>query len=186
MRRHKWDLSLENLLENTTPVPECGCFLWDGWLDTNGYGKVTGKALAVHRLVMEATLGRKLSGEEVVCHTCDVRSCINPRHMYVGSHTQNMADRNARGRVARGERIHTATLTDDAVREIRSFPEVTAREWAEKFGVTKSSIMRARSGRGWKHVPSNPIRGTGVKSGPGRNRTADQTIMRKLSGTGDK
>lgn len=153
MKGKRRDWSLGGLLASATPIPESGCMLWNDGVTQYGYAYAGDKVL-VHRRILELTLGRKLGRLEFACHTCDVRSCINPRHLYVGSSKDNARDRAARNYNMRGERMHGAKLTTEAVLEIRAAP----RGWgldlplARKFGVSQSAINHARSGRRWRHV----------------------------------
>lgn len=90
------------------------------------------------------------------CHRCDVRACINPQHLFLGTRAENLADMRRKGRAndARGERHSKAKLTEQDVRQIRaalSGGESTTL-LAEKYGVTKMSIQDIKQNRHWKHV----------------------------------
>lgn len=78
------------------------CWLWRGRRAGNGYGEIKGrrggKAVPAHRHALALTLGRALLSSELACHSCDVPLCCNPRHLYVGSHADNMADMARKGR----------------------------------------------------------------------------------------
>jgi len=84
-----------HLLANRT-VTEDGCWLWNRSLHDRGYGQVGwGPRLHfVHRLAADLW---EVPGEgPMVLHTCDVRRCFNPDHLYRGTGKQNAADREAR------------------------------------------------------------------------------------------
>lgn len=75
-----------------------GCHIWGGVRTPQGYGRVhltKGKVLA-HRLVYELFIG-PIENKQVL-HKCDVTSCVNPTHLYLGDNTQNIADKINRGR----------------------------------------------------------------------------------------
>jgi len=85
---------LERLESRAIPEPNSGCLLWMGSISTAGYGAMSyhGFQEAAHRLAWQAANGAIPRGL-LVCHKCDVRTCINPGHLFLGSHLDNMADR---------------------------------------------------------------------------------------------
>lgn len=93
-----------------------------------------------------------------VCHRCDNRSCINPAHLFLGTHADNAADRHRKGRTAWGERQHSAVLTSDAVQEIRRryLPGINqcfrgnCRQLAQEYGASPATIFKAATGRTWR------------------------------------
>jgi hypothetical protein len=98
-----------------------------------------------------------------VCHTCDVRHCVNPAHLFVGTKSDNMRDMLRKGRDgfrtkperwARGARQGKAKLTDDAIREIRRSARPDFPRLMEKFGVCRSTIEAVfyRADAYWAHV----------------------------------
>lgn len=81
-------------------VNEHGCWLWLGATDRYGYGRKGG--ILVHGVVWRMT-GRSCPQGEELCHTCQSKNCINPDHIYSGTHQQNMSDA-ARDNVMKGPR----------------------------------------------------------------------------------
>lgn len=79
--------------------PLTDCLEWTGSLDKNGYGKlkVQGKQYYTHRIAYQ--LGYGLDPKELfVCHKCDNPKCVNPQHLFLGTHQDNMDDMLRKGR----------------------------------------------------------------------------------------
>lgn len=138
------------------PDPTSGCWLWSGRrTGSNGYGgvNVDGKPKRVHRLVWEAVNGTIPDGL-CVLHKCDVPPCCNPAHLFLGTHQENMADRDAKGRHAHGERSGAAKLTEGKIREIRALAAGgrSGRSIAREFGVDHRVIGRVIRREAWRHV----------------------------------
>lgn len=81
------------------------CHLWKAVCNPKGYGqfRFAGQMRLANRFSLEVVLGRELRWDDLVkeeaCHTCDVPNCVNPSHLFVGSHADNMADAVAKGRL---------------------------------------------------------------------------------------
>ena len=91
------------------------CWLWTGARDARGYGRFqieTRRCAYAHRLVYEWTHGAVPAGL-LVCHRCDVRHCVNPLHLFVGTHADNSQDMVRKGRSMKGYRW--ARVWDGAV-----------------------------------------------------------------------
>jgi HNH endonuclease/Helix-turn-helix domain of resolvase len=86
-------------------VQPTGCIISTLAKNSRGYAtkrrRINGewKTLTVHRLVLENSLGRSIKPEYFACHTCDVRNCINPNHLWEGSRLENSQDRFKKGRI---------------------------------------------------------------------------------------
>lgn len=126
------------------------CWEWTGGR-SHGYGIITRKGMTVHahRASYESRHG-KIAGGLFVCHSCDNRACINPSHLFLGTHDQNMADMKAKGRQPKmhGQRNGSAKLSPAQVREILS-AQGFHREIAKAFGVSASTVSLIKSGKRW-------------------------------------
>lgn len=142
-------------------IPFCGCWIWTGSYDKDGYGKITigKKAYRAHRLSYCEYHGiehESISGY-LVLHSCDNPSCVNPNHLKLGTQQENMDEMSARGRSLRGERSRCHILTEDQVKEIRATCVVRSRQFGyaalgKKYGVHLATIHAIVSGRNWRHV----------------------------------
>jgi len=134
--------------------PMSGCWLWTAALTPSGYGSFDyprgGRA---HRAAWEIYRGPIPDGV-CVCHTCDNRACVNPGHLWLGTHQENNADKMKKGRDAHGVRQGLAKLNPDLVRRIRDIAATGVRHQsiASMFGVSKASIQSAVARTTWRHV----------------------------------
>lgn len=126
----------DNFWDNTMPIPECGCLLWTRKINPNGYGalRFKGKQVLAHRIAWELINGDVPNGNQIL-HRCDVKSCINPYHLFLGSQQDNMNDMKKKGRSTRGKRFFEPKLTDSDVSFIR-FSKATCFELAKIFGIS--------------------------------------------------
>lgn len=150
----------ERFHEKYIPEPNSGCWLWAAMIDRHGYGRVwaLGRLDGSHRVSYRLHHGPIPDGLHV-CHKCDVRACVNPAHLFLGTQAENMADRNEKGRASGGsspgEAHPMAKLTNADVTMIRRI-YAAGREpqaaLARQFGVSESVVSGIVHGRTWKHI----------------------------------
>lgn len=142
---------------------ENGCMIWTGSVLRTGYGQVKwqGKGYLAHRLAaylagILPTLekGKPGPGLTLVCHSCDVRLCCNPEHLWLGSAKENIQDAAAKGRMRGrpGEEHHNAKLKLEDVAEIRWLAKEGAahKDLSAMFGVTRRHIHRIANDCQWQ------------------------------------
>ena len=88
----------------------------------------------------------------VVRHTCDNRLCVNPDHLIIGTHADNVSDRVNRHRSAVGERNGRSKLTESDVMSIRKNTTIPNMTLAKLYGVDSKVIRNIKCGKTWKHV----------------------------------
>lgn len=134
------------------------CWHWRGARTKDGYGNFwTGdRSDRAHRFAYQLAKGPIPEGL-IVCHSCDEPSCVNPNHLWVGTHADNSDDKLAKGRdnPPRGSRNRHAKLTKHQVVEIRRLYAAgrhTQDALAAKFGITQASVWAIVQRRTWSHV----------------------------------
>lgn len=151
--------TLDRLLAKTTHAPWSGCVLFTGSVDTSGYGLIgvggSGNIRKAHRVSYELQVGPIPEGLQVL-HKCDVRCCINPAHLFLGTLQDNMDDRNAKGRHVslRGSKHAAAKVHEWDVRmmcEMRNAGRMV-KQIAADFSLSTSVVSSIVSGKTWKHV----------------------------------
>lgn len=130
------------------------CWLWTGGCSDTGYGSIewNARVALAHRVSYELSIGPIPDGLFVL-HRCDVRACVRPEHLFLGTHLDNMRDCKAKGRHRNGAR-RGWILTVAQIREIRARAErgETNREIAKAFSVHQTTVRRVVHRHSWGHV----------------------------------
>jgi len=134
------------------------CWDWIGCLNRDrGYGviKIQQIVYYTHRIAYFLSY-KKDPKELLVCHTCDNPSCCNPKHLWLGTMTDDIRDMltKDRGNKVKGIKHHNAKLTEAQVQQIRKqyASGMSLRALAEQYGVIHSTIHRIVTKKLWKHV----------------------------------
>ena len=135
----------ERLMDKVSKEETNGCWVWTGSCNQKGYGliSVAGRLTKAHRAAYQCYVGEIPTGL-FVCHTCDNRKCINPSHLFVGTHRDNMRDMVKKGRSKFDEKHSMARLKNYQRQEIIELRREgkSAREIARMYGVHNSTVLR--------------------------------------------
>lgn len=143
----------EYLLSCSVSNEETSCIEWqNGEADGYGFIQVNGSTERAHRVSYKLNYG-DFPDEFLVCHHCDNRICINPRHLFLGTVADNNADMVSKGRNTPpcGERNSHSKLTEGDVLLVRGMVG-THSKIAKRFGVTRCTISNIKARRTWRHV----------------------------------
>lgn len=136
--------------------PETGCWLWTARKKVKGYGQIReGRTFTLaHRASYRLHIGQIPKEKPLILHHCDTRNCVNPAHLWAGTHADNMADRNAKGRQASGSQIAVSKMWEPDVILVRAMAELGIPQLiiGRAFGVTEKTIRRITTGKSWRHL----------------------------------
>lgn len=132
------------------------CWPWTGAIERQGYGKLhrsSRRFYKAHILSWTLHFGEVPKGL-CVCHSCDNRACVNPQHLWLGTHAENMADMKAKGRAAKhsGAQNGRAKLSRAQVNEMIELVNAgkTQTEVAKQYGITQPNLSGILLGKTWK------------------------------------
>lgn len=151
----------EDLIHESIKISETGCWIWQKLLDHKGYGTIQTyywakyfKVRMAHQLsyrVFNGEYDRNL----FVCHTCDIRSCVNPEHLFTGTCGDNLRDMHRKGRNnnLKGSAHPNSKLNEKDVREILDLVKVfTLKEVAAFYNVGFKHISAIKLRKSWVHL----------------------------------
>lgn len=134
-------------------VADDGCWLWCGYRSVQGYGQCREgrRKSPAHRAIYRLMVGPIPPGM-AVCHVCDNPACVNPEHLWLGTNADNVADRNRKGRQAKGERNGRSKLTREQVQVIRMLADAgleNKAQLARNFKVSRRAIQKIVNREMW-------------------------------------
>lgn len=124
---------------------------------SSGYGMIyiNQRYYSAHRFSWELYNGRIPKGKFCL-HRCDIRNCVNPDHLFLGTNKDNMRDKVKKGRanVPYGEKHHGSIINDNIAKKIKLNIKkgISAPEIAKNFNISKGIVFAIKSGKCWKHV----------------------------------
>ena len=131
------------------------CWEWIGTILPSGYGqfRIDGHGVRAHRFMWELVNGT-IPKDLYVLHECDNRSCVNPDHLRLGTHKENMEDMTEKGRGKVGEKNGRSKLTVEDIISIRFLYTAgfNMSYLANRFGVSKVQISSIIRREAWRHI----------------------------------
>ncbi len=151
------------------------CWLWTGPTGTGGYGNFQVRLMKhiyfmtnTHIVAWVLAHDRLPDGLQVM-HSCDNRICVRPKHLSLGTHQENIADKMRKGRHPKGSEFAHARLNEEIVAQARRRYRIDQAQaapgsrtglmkiLADEAGVTLTAMMYAIRGKTWKHVSEPPV-----------------------------
>ncbi len=141
----------ERLIDGIEIVTESGCWIWMRSTIEKGYGRISVKQKSnlAHRASYREFVGEIPDGM-CVLHRCDNPPCINPDHLFLGTHMDNTKDKIKKGRQKCGFHNSANTKEKDVLFIRRS--NENAAVLAERFNLTSDSIGNIRNYKTWKNI----------------------------------
>lgn len=164
--------TLERIERKIVRVPFSGCWIWMGSAGRYGYVQFNGRVVRAHRALFEMA-GNVIPQDMEVRHSCDVSLCVNPDHLAIGTHQQNMDDMVQRGRARAPRGADHWTKTDpDRARAIARRNIVRAHGAGESNNNAKASPALAAAIRAaYAGNPTQTMTTLGQSFGLGREQT---------------
>jgi HNH endonuclease len=132
------------------------CWEWISYKFSNGYGaiKVDGQNVGAHRISYKLNVGDPKDLH--VCHKCDNPSCVNPKHLFLGTNLENTQDRNRKNRQAKPMGIlhPNVKLSEQDIIDIREKINQgrTQRSIAKDYGISQQQVCAINTKKAWKHL----------------------------------
>lgn len=128
------------------------CWNWIANKNRKGYGRiwVDGRNEFAQRVAFTMLYGQ-FNKKMRILHCCDNPSCVNPKHLYIGTDADNGRDKAIRGRAAMGEKNGNSKLKPKDIIAIRRSADSYA-NLARTFGIDRTQVWNIKTKRQWKHL----------------------------------
>lgn len=155
--KRKRNLTIKQRFDSKYIVNENDCWIWQDTLKTTfGYGilRVNGKSIRATHISLHLHKGITVPTGHCVCHICDVKSCVNPDHLFVGTQKDNMSDMAQKKRSLIGERNPNAKLNSTMVSLIREASKegFSIASISRYFKIGAATIGKIARHKNWIHV----------------------------------
>ena len=148
------EITIRTRFEQKIKIADSGCWLWMAGKFHDGYGNFRmNDSTRAHRVAYELYVGKIPAGLQVL-HRCDVRHCVNPDHLFLGTHQDNMTDCKLKGRRPRGEDHPQAKLKEADILHIRELHTTGTKQkdlcimYSKSDGAMSDIVNRKL----WKHI----------------------------------
>lgn len=130
-----------------------GCWEWTAGTTAAGYGcfSLSKMPKLAHRVSYELHHPNQQISGLFICHKCDNPKCVNPAHLFAGTHKDNMRDMVVKGRSSAGEKRHTAKLTEQDVIAIRNDPRPYI-DIENEYGISNPTVSYIKNRKRWRHI----------------------------------
>lgn len=138
--------------------PNTGCWLWVGALDYDGYGicsthYINGKKFSKAHRASFVTHKGDFDSALLVCHSCDNPSCVNPYHLFLGNHLDNVQDcvkKNRRHKGAKHSKLNPSQVLE--IRHRYKNELCTHEDLSKEYAVCRQTITSVLSRKNWGHL----------------------------------
>lgn len=143
----EYNNNLRLRFEQKTNIGQSGCILWIGSrIGPYGQIKVRNRNTLAHRVAAHLA-GFKFTDDQDILHKCDVCLCVNPQHLFVGNHAENMRDKAKKGRAPAKLNAQKVARIKGLIKEGRSCNSI-----AIEYGVVPHTIYDIRDGTTWAYI----------------------------------
>jgi len=155
-KKIEWSPSIVEKFHKKLSLPDKnGCIIFNGEILCSGYGRmcINYQKIVAHRISWMINFGNIPYGLWVL-HKCDIRRCVNPNHLFLGTYRDNIDDKVSKNRQQRGSEVKLANLNEIQVKEIKILlsEKVKQKVIAQKYNVTAGAIWQIKQKLTWKHI----------------------------------